>query len=142
MSAGTNPGPRPLRLLVILLAGALLAGGCGGAGDPAAGEQLYRLQSIGRTDAPGCITCHSTEPGVRKVGPSHAGLAGRAAERIRSPDYTGTAQSAEQYLRESIVQPNAFVVPGYAADVMFQRYEAVLTPGQIDDLVAFLMTLD
>lgn len=127
--------------LTLALAGLLLAG-CGGGGDAAAGQRLYNQQSLGRTDAPGCVTCHSVEPGEVRVGPSHAGLAARAEERIQSPGYTGTATTAEGYLRESIVEPNAYVVPGFAENLMFQRYAAVLTPGQIDDLVAYLLTLE
>lgn len=127
--------------LPLALAGLLLAG-CGGGGDAAAGQRLYNQQSLGRTDAPGCVTCHSVEPGEVSVGPSHAGLAGRAAERVQSPDYSGQATTAEEYLRESIVEPNAYVVPGFAENVMFQRYAAVLTPAQIDDLVAYLLTLE
>lgn len=122
--------------------GGLLLAGCGPSGDAAAGEQLYNQLTLGRTDAPGCVTCHSPEPDVVRVGPSHAGLATRAAERIESPDYTGAATTAREYLRESILEPNAFVVPGFAPDVMFQRYQATLTPGQVDDLVAYLLTLE
>ncbi len=120
----------------------MLLAACGPSGDAASGEQLYNQLTLGRTDAPGCTTCHSTAADEVRVGPSHAGLASRAEQRINSPDYTGSATSAEEYLRESILEPNAYVVPGFAPDVMFQRYHAALTPGQIDDLVAYLLTLE
>jgi hypothetical protein len=50
-------------------------------------------------------------------------------------------QSAIDYLRESIVKPNAYVVPGFTAGIMLQNYGQSLTETQIDDLVAYLATL-
>lgn len=124
-----------------LLAVAFLLVACSGGGDAQAGDELYHQANIGRTEAPGCTTCHSTVPGEVKVGPSHAGVATRAADTIHNPRYTGQASNAEGYLRESILHPNAYVVEGYAPDVMFQRYEQTLTDAQLDHLVAYLMTL-
>ncbi len=126
---------------VMLVGAGVLLAGCGPKGDPEAGRLLYNQATIGRAAAPGCTTCHSVESGVVKVGPSHAGVATRAAERVKSPDYTGAASNAAGYLRESILNPNAFVVPGFAPDVMYKGYEATLTAGQLDDLVAYLLTL-
>ena len=57
------------------------------------------------------------------------------------PEYTGSATSAAEYLRESILDPNAFVVPGFAPGVMYQAYSSTLTDGEVADLVAFLLTL-
>ncbi len=134
-------GSRTQRLALLIIAGVLLAG-CGAGGDPEAGERLYTSFTIGRADAPGCITCHSLEPGEIKVGPSHAGLARRAAEVIRQSDYTGSATTAEEYLRESILDPNAYVESGFVPGVMYQGYSSTLTEGELTDLVAFLLTLE
>lgn len=120
----------------------MLLAACGGGGDPAAGERLYSSFTIGRADAPGCITCHSLEPGEVKVGPSHAGVARRAAEVIRQSNYTGSATTAEGYLRESILEPDAFVEPGFAPGVMYQAYSQTLTEGELADLIAFLLTME
>jgi hypothetical protein len=68
------------------------------------------------------------------VGPSLKGVASRAG--ARKPGFTPI-----DYLRESIMKPNAFVVPGFAAGVMVQNYGTTLTPAQIDDIVAYLLTL-
>jgi len=134
-------GTQTHRLAQLIIAGVLLAG-CGAGGDPEAGERLYTSLTIGRADAPGCVTCHSLEPGEIKVGPSHAGVASRAAEVIRQADYAGSATSAEEYLRESILDPNAYVKSGFVPGVMYQGYSQTLTAGELEDLVAFLLTLN
>jgi cytochrome c551/c552 len=123
----------------------LLLAACGGngatveetaaTGDPVRGEQLYMQTAIGSANAPGCITCHSLEPGVVLVGPSHDGVATRAESYV-----PGVA--AEAFLRQSIVDPNAHVVEGFPAGVMYQNYAQDLAAPQIDDLVAFMLTLE
>lgn len=102
-------------------------------GNPADGKLLFNQASIG--EAPGCITCHSVEPGKVVVGPSLAGVATRAATRI--PD-----KLAADYLQESIVSPNSYVVESFPTGVMYQRFKDVLTEEQIRNLVAYLLTLE
>lgn len=104
-------------------------------GNAANGEDLYSSAVIGPNSAPGCITCHSLDEGVVIVGPSHAGLAARAGTYI-----AGT--SAEDYLRQSILEPNAHLVEGFGADIMYQNYATDLTEDQINDLVAYMLTLN
>ena len=133
---------RPLRWLAVLLAGLVLLAGCASLpfGNPRRGEELFHRTTLG-DGAPGCVTCHSLEPGEVIVGPSLAGIGTRAAERIRDPNYTGNARSPEMYLMESIVHPDVYVVEGFPAGVMYQEYARVLYMRQIHDLVAYLMTL-
>src|SRR6266567_4552711 len=45
-----------------------------------------------------CASCHSVEPGVVLVGPSLAGVAKTAADRVQDPQYHGTARTADAYL--------------------------------------------
>ena len=75
-------------------------GGSTSVGDAAHGKELYEQTVIGSASAPGCITCHSLEPDVVLVGPSHAGLAGRAGSYQEGV-------GAEEYLRQSITDPDA-----------------------------------
>lgn len=103
-------------------------------GNAANGETLFTQSTIGANNAPGCITCHSLEPDVVIVGPSQAGLATRAATRVQG-------QTAEEYIRNSIMDPNAYVVDGFTPGVMYQHYATDLTPDQINDIIAYALTL-
>jgi len=104
------------------------------AGDAARGEELYKQTTIGAASAPGCITCHSLDEGVTLVGPSHANIGAVAESRV-------AGLSAEEYLRQSIVEPDAEVTDGFSPGVMYQNYDNDLSADEIDDLVAFLLTL-
>ena len=80
------------------------------------------------------------------MGPSLAGIATVAAGRIRAPDYHGQATDAAGYIRESIVDPNAYVLPGptYSAggrSLMPGDFAQTLKPEQVDQIVAYLLTL-
>lgn len=101
-------------------------------GDPAAGEQLFTAGAGGGIP---CSTCHYTNSADPLVGPGLAGIAQRAEERV--PD-----QSAVEYLHTSIVEPDAYVVDGFPAGVMPQNYGDVYSEEQINDLVAYLMSLE
>jgi hypothetical protein len=68
------------------------------------------------------------------VGPSFAGIGNRAENRV-------PGLSAEEYLRQSILEPDAYIVEGYPSGLMVPNLGETLTDAQIDDLVAFLMTL-
>jgi cytochrome c2 len=75
------------------------------------------------------------------LGPSLADIAMRSATTIQQADYQGQAESVEQYLQESISAPNVYLAPGFAPDVMRPTFAAELSPQEIADLVAFLLTL-
>src|SRR5690606_4303968 len=109
--------------------------------DPVAlGEVVFRQTP------PACFACHSTAPGVSLAGPSLAGLATRAAALVDSAHYTGSATDAEGYIRESIINPHAYLVPGaiYSSDgrsFMPDNNDEILSAEQIDQLVAYLSSL-
>jgi cytochrome c551/c552 len=124
-----------LLLSLILLISLAACGGDGdtggtGGGDPAAGETVYS-----QVASPGCNTCHSLEPGVTLVGPSLANIGAEAGGRV-------SGQSAEEYLRESVVEPNAYVVEGFSANIMPTNYGSQLTEQQVTDLVAYMLSLE
>ncbi len=46
--------------------------------------------------------------------------------------------AAEEYIRQSIVNPNAFVVEDFPEGVMPQNLGETLSSQELDDLIAFL----
>ena len=122
------------RSVLIALAVALLAG-CGGeetvsptgpvegtlpkqeAGNAAAGKTIFAEN--------GCGGCHTFTP---------AGTKGTIG-----PDLDKVLQGKDaDFIRESIVDPNAEIAQGFQPNVMPQTYGQQLTSKQIADLVAFL----
>lgn len=95
-----------------------------------------------------CASCHDvTRPGPGgDICPNLGNIATGAARTVRSPEYHGKAKDAAGYIRESIVDPNAYIVPGAnyrTADgqsVMPKTFGAMLSPSELDDVVAFLLT--
>ena len=112
-----------------------------------AGDNPIALgQAVFRSTPPGCFACHSVAPGVNLAGPSLSGVATRAEQIIAGKEYKGAAKDAEAYIRESIVSPSAYVVPGqmYSSggqSFMPHNYGKDLKPEQIDELVAYLASL-
>ncbi len=135
---------KTMLILFVILSLFLVA--CGGGGEETTddagsaignvsnGDRLFNQATIGPNNAPGCITCHSLEPDVVMTGPSQYDVGARAAGRV-------PGLSAEEYLRQSIVEPNAYLVEGYEAGVMYQTYGEELSEQEINDLVAYMLTL-
>jgi mono/diheme cytochrome c family protein len=75
----------------------------------------------------GCGACHTFAP---------AGTSGSVG-----PDLDEALQGKDaEFIRQSIVDPNAEITQGYSAGVMPQNFGQELSPQQLDDLVAFLMS--
>jgi hypothetical protein len=84
-----------------------------------------------------CITCHYPYTEERLIGP---GLQ-RLSDRV--PEYNPQS-SVAGYLRTAILNPDEFIVPAeppYSAHVMPRNYGDIFTEEQINDLIAFLMSL-
>lgn len=82
----------------------------------------------------GCLNCHALE-GTEKIGPNLKGLFGR--ERPLADGRTVRAD--EEYLRESLVDPNAKVVKGYPA--VMPTFKGTLTEEDVAALVVHLRSL-
>jgi mono/diheme cytochrome c family protein len=124
---------------VVICLTIILGAGCGGSGgdeEPAgsvqAGEKLFKQATIG--NQAGCASCHSLEAGVILVGPSLADIGSQADKRV-------SGLSAQEYLRQAILDPNSYTLDGFAANVMPMVWSDELTEEQVDDLIAFLLTL-
>ena len=131
---GAVDSPLVARVVLIVFAALLLAG-CGGEktvsptgpvvgslpkaakGDAAAGKKVF-LDN-------GCGGCHIFGP---------AGSSGAIGPDL---DKVLKGKSAD-FIRQSIVDPNAEIAPGYQPDIMPPGYGSQLPPKQIADLVAFL----
>lgn len=86
-----------------------------------------------------CSACHSTD-GTKLIGPSFKGLWGREEDVTRN----GISQKLTvdtDYVRESILKPQAAIVKGYEA-VPMADFSAVLTKEQIESLITFLRGLE
>lgn len=85
----------------------------------------------------GCVACHSIDGNVI-VGPSWLGIAGSQEQLTDGSTVTITAD----YLIESIKSPNAKIVEGFPEGVMPQNYADILSPEQIDQIVAYILSLE
>ena len=88
------------------------------------GEQIFT--------AAGCAGCHTFAPAGSNatIGPNLDELAAAAGERE-------PGKSAEQYVRESLLQPEAFLAPGFGNAM--PPFEGRLTDEQIQTLVDYLL---
>ena len=80
----------------------------------------------------GCSICHSRGDDAI-VGPGHGGLFERAGTRVEG-------LTAEEYLRQSILRPAAYVVPGFN-NIMPNNYGS-MSANDLEALIVYLKTLD
>ena len=97
--------------------------GGGGGGNAANGKAVFL--------ANGCSSCHTFAPAgaTGTIGPNLDALKASAQK---------AGQSLDAYIHTSIVDPNAFISPGYQANIMPQTFGTQLSASDIADLVAFL----
>jgi cytochrome c oxidase subunit 2 len=91
-----------------------------------AGKRLFEQR--------GCISCHTGQAG--SVGPPLAGLVGKT---VALQDGS-TIVADEAYLRESIVEPQAKTVAGYAP--VMPTFDTILTEQEILQLVDYIKSLE
>jgi cytochrome c oxidase subunit 2 len=81
----------------------------------------------------GCVQCHSVD-GSPNTGPTWKGVYGHA---VQFRDGTSIAAADEQYLRESMIEPNKRVVRGFDAVMPPAR----VTQREMDHLIAYIKSL-
>ena len=84
----------------------------------------------------GCQGCHTTD-GSPLVGPSWQGIYGGQETLI---DGT-TVEVNDEYLRESIVDPNAKVVENFTPNLMPSTYGNSLSDSDVDAIIAYIKSL-
>lgn len=101
-------------------------------GDAANGQVLFNTMQSAVGFA--CVTCHLADSEQRLLGPGLLNLGSRAESRVPGMD-------ALTYIRTSILEPGAFVVPDYPDNLMPRTWGELYTPQEIDDIIAYLLTL-
>lgn len=90
------------------------------------GEKMYTMQ--------GCETCHSTD-GSAKTGPTFKGLFGKT-----EPMADGSSVTVdENYIRESILEPQAKIVQGYPPSM--PTYQGKMNDKRIKGIIEYIKTL-
>lgn len=102
-------------------------------GNPERGREIFENGGEKYTDKPQyhCIRCHSLD-GSEGYGPSLQGISEQAGDRV-------PGQSAVEYLRQSILEPDAYILEGYP-EKMGRIHRVLLNEGEINDLIAFMLT--
>jgi cytochrome c oxidase subunit 2 len=97
--------------------------GAGGGGGGSVGATTFASS--------GCGSCHTFRPAGSKgtIGPDLDNLAANAKQ---------AGQPLDAYVKQSIVEPDAYVVPGYQKGVMPSTFGQTLSAQQIDGLVKYL----
>lgn len=81
----------------------------------------------------GCMACHTTT-GVRLIGPSWKDLFGKT-----EPTDKGEVKVDENYVRESILDPQAKVVTGFQP--VMPTFRGQIADQEIDEIVAYIKSL-
>ena len=96
----------------------------------------------------GCGGCHVI-PGVPNaqgtIGPDLSSMGEVAAQRIQDPNYKGAAKTAVDYIRESITNPDAFIVPecpsGPCMKGQMPNLSGALSDAELEAIVQYLAAL-
>ena len=92
----------------------------------------------------GCAVCHTIpgiEPAKGREGPKLV-LGTNGPLRLADPNYQGTAENVREYIQESILNPGAYVVPGYSDRVMPRWYGKRLNAKALDRIAEYLEELE
>jgi cytochrome c len=116
----TQPGPGKIKLDIKVSSGDIY-------GDPTSGKEIFNQ----------CMTCHSKDPGVNKVGPSLHGIINRHSGSIPGFNYSSANKSSglvwsEQELYTYLQDPQK-TVPG-----TYMTFTGVKDPQKRADVIAFL----
>jgi cytochrome c oxidase subunit 2 len=102
-------------------------------------ELLERLQRTGErlSQVKGCNACHTVD-GSKLVGPTYKGIFGRKEIVITDGERREVVVD-EEYIRRSILNPNADLVEGYQP--LMPSQEGMITEEEIKAIIEYLKTL-
>jgi nitrite reductase (NO-forming) len=136
------------KFLPIAILAAIFIAACGAS--QTASDKTYTEAEVQSAFEKGtCGTCHAI-PGITNaagvIAPSLASIKTAADEHIKSEAYTGKATTAEEYFRESILNPNLFVAPvcptgECTPNVMPAALADTLSKDEVNAIVHYLGTL-
>lgn len=88
-----------------------------------------------------CGICHQLDAAgtAGMFGPTHNGFAQTAEQRLRDPLYAGTARTAREYVRESILNPESYLVGGYELSSHHMPAYVNLSDTDLEALVQLLL---
>lgn len=89
---------------------------------------------------PGCPVCHLIPgiPGANgQVGPPLV-LGTTGAQRLKDPRYRGRATTVHEYIVESVLEPQQFIVEGYPPHTMPTWYGSKLSALALEKIAAYL----
>jgi cytochrome c oxidase subunit 2 len=106
------------------------SGRAAGGGGAASGKQVFASS--------GCGSCHTLRDAGASgtIGPNLDKLSSDAGKYGKQRHESPTA-----YVRESILDPTAFTVPGYKKGVMPSTFKSQLSPTQVNALVRYLLSV-
>lgn len=93
---------------------------------PELGAKLFQSKA--------CFTCHTTD-GTPSIGPTLKGVFGRTVELADGK----TVEADEDYLRESILQPGAKIVKGFAPTM--PSFQGQLSERELNGLIEYIKSL-
>lgn len=86
------------------------------------------------TESKGCIACHSSD-GSQKIGPSYKGIYGHDQALADG----STVKVTDDYIRESILKPQAKVVKGF--NPVMPPYQGMINETELNALIAYIKSL-
>jgi cytochrome c551/c552 len=92
----------------------------------AAGKSVY--------NANGCAACHTFAPA------NSSGTVGPNLDTAPTADAQKDNMPLPAFVKQSIVDPNAYIAPGYPKGVMPTTFGSSLSPAQLNALVAFIVS--
>ncbi len=136
LSAGVAIAEAPKPMDVKFEDGAVSMSLTGAAGDAAAGAKVFANRKLGN-----CLACHMNsdmpeQPFHGEVGPTLDGAGSRWSEA----ELRGIVTNSKEMFPDTIM-PAFYRVDGFNRPLEKFEGKSILTPEQVEDVVAYLMTL-